>query len=71
MYFGNCSQNDGFIFNGIKLTNSYEEKTLGLVSDKELKFEAQKRISSLSDFEKKMLISKAVIKSPFSYCLLI
>ena len=34
MYFGNCSQNGNFIFNGIKLPNSYEEKILGVVSDK-------------------------------------
>ena len=36
MYFRNGSQNDYFIFNGIKLPNKYEENILGLRSDNEI-----------------------------------
>ena len=86
MCFGIGSENDDFIFNGIKLPNSCEEKILEVIIDNELKFDphirsmckkaAQKlgvlnRISSLLDPEKKKLIFNAVIKSHFSYCPLI
>ena len=39
MYFRNSSQNDHFIFNGIKLPNSFEEKVLIIIIDNELEFE--------------------------------
>ena len=80
------SENDDFIFDGIKLPNSSEEKILGVVIDNELKFDphirsmckkaGQKlgvlnRISSILDPEKKKLVFNAVIKSHFSYCPLI
>ena len=86
MYFGIGSENDVFIFNGIKLPSSYEEKILGVIIDHELnlihilrvcvKKQRQKvgelnRISSLLDPEKKRLVFNAVIKSHFSYCPLI
>ena len=86
MCFGIGSENDDFIFDGIKLTNSCEEKILGVIIDNELKFDphirsmckkaAQKlgvlnRISSSLDPEKKKLVFNALIKSHFSYCLLI
>ena len=82
MCFGIGSENDDFVFDGIKLPNSCEEKILGVIIDNELKFDphirsmckkaAQKlgalnRISSLSDPEKKELVFNAVIKSHFSY----
>ena len=69
MCFGTSSENDDFIFDGIKLPNSCEEKILGAITD-ELKFDphirsmckkaAQKlgvlnRISSLLDPERKDL----------------
>ena len=81
MRFGIGSENDDFIFDGIKLPNSNEEKILGVIIDNELKFDphirsmckkaAQKlgvlnRISSLLDLEKKKLLFHAVIKSYFS-----
>ena len=83
---GNGSENDDFIFDGIKLPNSCEEKILGLMIDNEFKFDphirsvckkaAQKlgvlnRTSSLLDPEKKKLVFNAVIKSHFNYCPLI
>ena len=86
MCFGIGSENDDFVFDGIKLPNSCEEKILGVIIDNELKFDphirnmckkaAQKlgvlnRISSLLDPEKKKLVFNAVIKSHFSYCPLI
>ena len=86
MCFGIGSENDDFVFDGIKLPNSCEEKILGVITDNELKFDphirymckkaAQKlgvlnRISSLLDPEKKKLLFNAVIKSHFSYCPLI
>ena len=43
MCFGIGSENDDFIFDGIKLPNSYEEKMLGIVIDNELKFDANIR----------------------------
>ena len=85
MCFGTSSENDDFIFDGIKLPNSCEEKILGVIIDDDLKFDphirsmckkaAQKlevlnRISSSLDPEKK-LVFNAVIKSHFSYCPLI
>ena len=84
--FGVSSENDDFIFDGIKLPNSCEENILGVITDNELKFDphirsvckkaAQKlgvlnRISSLLDPEKKKPVFNEVIKSHFSYCLLI
>ena len=86
MRFGIGSEIDDFVFNGIKLPNSCEEKILGVIIDNELKFDpltrnmckkaAQtlrvlNRISLLLDLEKKKLIFNAIIKSHFSYCLLI
>ena len=86
MCFGIVSENDDFIFDGIKLPNSCEEKILGVIIDNELKFDphtrsickraAQKlgvlnRISALLDPEKKKLVFNAVIKSHLSYCPLI
>ena len=86
MCFGTGSENNDFIFDGKKLSNSCEEKILGVIIDNKLKFDphirsmckdaAQKlgvlnRISSLLDPEKKKLVFNAVIKSHFSYCSLI
>ena len=83
MCFGIGGENDDFIFGGIKLPNSCEEKILGVIIDNKLKFDphiksmckksAQKlgvlnRISSLLDPEKKRLVFNAVIKSYFCYC---
>ena len=80
------SKNDDFIFDGIKLRNSCEEKILDVIIDNELNFDphirsmckkaAQKlrvlnRISSLSNPEKKKLVFNAVIKSHFCSCPLI
>ena len=85
MCFGTSSEND-FTLDGIKLTNSCEEKILGVIVNNELKFDphlrsmckkaAQKlgvlnKISLLSDHEKKRLVFNAVIKSHFNYCPLI
>ena len=39
MCFGIGSENDDFIFHGIKLPNSCEEKILGVITDHELKFD--------------------------------
>ena len=86
MLFGIGSETDDFVFNGINLSNSCEEKILSVIIDNELKFDpltrnmckkaAQtlgvlNRISLLLDLEKKKLIFNAIIKSHFSYCLLI
>ena len=86
MCFGTSNENDDFIFDGIKLPNSCEEKILGVIIDNELKFDphirsmckkaAQKlrvlnRISTLLDPEKKRFVFNAVIKSHFKYCPLI
>ena len=86
MCFGNGSENDDFIFYGIKLPNSWEKKMLDVITDNELKFDphiksmckksAQKLgvlniIPSLLDPEKKKLVFNTVIKSHFSYCPLI
>ena len=86
MCFAIGSENDDFIFDGIKLPRNCEEKILGIINDDELKFDphirsmskkaAQKlevldRISSVFDPEKKKLVFNAVIKSHFSYCPLI
>ena len=84
MCFGTSSENDTFIFDGIKLPNSCEEKILGAIID-ELKFDphismckkaAQKlgvlnRISSSLDPERKRLVFNAAIKSQRSYSRLI
>ena len=83
MCFRIGSENDDFIFDGIKLPNSCEEKILGVIIDNELKFNprirsmckkaAQKlkvlnRISSLLGPEKNRVVFTAVTKSHFSYC---
>ena len=80
--FGTSSENDDFILDGIKLSNSCEEKILGVIIANELKFDphirsicekaAQKLgvlniISSLLDPEKKRPVFNAVIKSHFNY----
>ena len=39
MCFGIGSENDVFIFDGIKWPNSCEEKILGVITDNELKFD--------------------------------
>ena len=72
MCFGIGSENDDFIFEGIKLPNSCEETTLDVIIDNEVKFDlhmrsmckntAQKlgvlnRISALLGPEKKKLVS--------------
>ena len=71
MYLESDSQIDDFIFNGIKLPNSCEEKILGVIIGLNLShiLKEQKRISSSLDPEKKKLISNAVVKSHLSYCL--
>ena len=76
MCFEVGSENDDFIFVGIKLLNSCMEKILGVIIDHELKFNAHIRsmckkvaqklgvlniISSLLDPEKKKLVLNAVI----------
>ena len=86
MCLGIASENDDFIFDGKKLSNSCKEKILGVITDNDLKFHphirsmcekaAQKlgvlnSISSLLDPEKKRLVFNAVIKSHFSCCPLI
>ena len=86
MCLGIASENDDFIFDGRKLSNSCKEKIFGEIIDNDLKFDphirsmcekaAQKlavlnRISSLLDPQKKRLASNAVIKFHFSYCPLI
>ena len=38
LVFGTRSENDDFILDGIKLSNSCKEKILGLIIDNELKF---------------------------------
>ena len=83
MCLGIASENDDFIFDGRKLSNSCKEKIFGEIIDNDLKFDphirsmcekaAQKlavlnRISSLLDPEKKRLVLSAVIKSHVSYC---
>ena len=84
--FGIGSENNAFIFDGIKLPNSCDQKILGVIIDNELKFDphvrsiykkaVQKlvvlnRICSLLDLEKKKPVFNAAIKSHFSYCPLI
>ena len=39
MCFGIGSENDDFIFDGIKLPHNCEEKVLGVIIDNELKFD--------------------------------
>ena len=39
MCFGISSENDDFIFDGIKLPNSCEQKILGVIIENELKFD--------------------------------
>ena len=81
MCFGIGSENDDFLFDGIKLPSSCEEKILGIIinNDPHIRSMCKKavqklrmlnRISSLLDPEKKKLVFNAVIKSHFSYCLL-
>ena len=74
MCFGIGSENDDFVFDGIKLPNSYVEKILGVIIDNELKFDphirsmckkaAQKlgllnRISSLLDKRKSLYLMQS------------
>ena len=82
MCFGTSSENDDFIFDGIKLPNSCEEKILGVIIDNELKFDPHIRSMckkaaeklgvlnriSLLDPEKKRLVFNAVIKYHFNSC---
>ena len=70
MYFGNGSQNDDFIFNGIKLPNSCKEKVIMSLNLNHI-LEVQKQISSFLDPENKKLISNAVINSHLTYGLII
>ena len=57
MYFGNGSQNDHFLFNGLNSTNSCEGKMFGVKvimnSNLNHTLKSQKRIWSFLDFEKK------------------
>ena len=53
VYFGNGGQNDDFIFNGIKLSSNCEEKILGVIIDKELKFEPHIRNMCIKAARKK------------------
>ena len=39
MCIGIGSENDDFIFHGIKLVNSYQKKILCVINDNELKFD--------------------------------
>ena len=83
MCLGIASENDDFMFDGRKLSNSCKEKILGVTIDNDLKFDphirsmcekaAQKlgvlnRMVSVIDPEKKRLVFNTVIKSLFSYC---
>ena len=47
MCFGVGIENDDFIFDGIKLPNSFEEKMLGVIIDNELKFDPHIRSRSI------------------------
>ena len=82
MYFRNSSQNDHFIFNGIKLPNSFEEKVLIIIFDNELEFEPHirnickktahklgvlSRLLSFLDPKQKGFVFNAVIKSDINY----
>ena len=58
MYFGNGGQNDDFTFNGIKLSNNCEEKILGVIIDKELKFEPHIRNMCIKAARKKVQSQK-------------
>ena len=58
VYFGNGGQNDDFIFNGIKLSNNCEEKILGVIIDKELKFEPHIRNMCIKAARKKVQSQK-------------
>ena len=84
--FWTISENDDFIFDGIKLPNSCKGIILGVIIDNEPKFDPHIRsmckkagqklavlnwISLLLDPEKKRLVFNAVIKSHFNYCPLI
>ena len=77
MCFGIGSENDDFVFDGIKLPNSCQEKMLGVIIDNELKFiphirsmckkAAQKlgvlnKISSLLNPEKKKFVFKTYFR---------
>ena len=48
MCFGTSSENDEFTLDGIKLPNSCEEKILGVIIDKELKFDPQEYVQKSS-----------------------
>ena len=70
MHFGNGSKNDDFVFNEIKLPNSFEKEVIINLNLNHI-LEAQKQISSFLKTEKDKLISNAVRKSQFSYCCLV
>ena len=82
MCFGFGSKNDGFKFDRIKLLGNWEEKTLDVIIDNELKFDPHirsmcketgqklrllKTIFLLLDPEKKKLVFNALVKSYYSY----
>ena len=82
MCFGFGSKNDGFKFDGIKLLGNWEEKTLDVIIDNELKFDSHirsmcketgqklrllKTIFLLLDPEKKKLVFNALVRSYYSY----
>ena len=86
MCFGICSENNEFVFHGIKLPHICEEKILGLIINNDLKFNPHirsvckiaaqklvvlKRISSLLDPEKEKLVFNGAIKFHFNYSPLI
>ena len=86
MCFGICSENNEFVFHGIKLPNICEEKILGLIINNDLKFNPHirsvckiaaqklvvlKRISSLLDPQKEKLVFNGAIKFHFNYSPLI
>ena len=48
MCFGINSEDDDFIFDGIKLPSSCEEKILGVIIDNELKFDPHTVFSLIS-----------------------
>ena len=86
MCFGICSENNEFVFHGIKLPNICEKKILGLIINNDLKFNPHIRsvckiaahklvvlkiISSLLDPEKEKLVFNGAIKFHFNYSPLI
>ena len=83
MCMGKETENDDFIFNGMKLEKSEKEVILGITIDQNLNFDehvknickkaaqklgALKRITFYLNPDMKKLIFNVVIKSQFSYC---